>query len=106
MTASLVKAGGTKTTDTSAPVFSMASLLDGGVRRGSDVVKALCLGADAVLVGRPLVYGLAARGEDGVLDVLRILREELERTLILMGCPGVADLDPSWLIPRGQVVAA
>ena len=80
-------------------------LVDGGVRRGSDVVKALCLGADACLVGRAFVYGLAARGEEGVVDVLRILREELERTLVLMGCGGVGELDRSWVAPAGVPLA-
>src|SRR5207247_3320342 len=53
-------------------------LMDGGVRRGTDVVKALALGATAVLIGRPAAWGLAAAGEDGVADVLRILRDEIE----------------------------
>ena len=76
-------------------------LLDGGIRRGSDVVKALCLGADAVCIGRPFLYGLAVAGEAGVRAVLRILRTEIARTLTLMGVAGVHDLDPSWLIPAG-----
>ncbi len=74
-------------------------LLDGGVRRGSDVVKALCLGARGVFIGRPYLYGLAAGGEAGVREVLGILRAEIERTLILMGCPGVQALDRGWLLP-------
>lgn len=74
-------------------------LLDGGVRRGSDVIKALALGARAVMVGRPYVYGATVAGERGVLSILDIFRSEIERNLILMGCPGVTDLDPSWLIP-------
>lgn len=73
--------------------------LDGGVRRGSDVITALALGAKAVLVGRAYSYGLAADGERGTRHVLAILREDLRRTLILMGCPGVAALDRSWLLP-------
>ena len=72
-------------------------LLDGGVRRGTDVVKALCLGAETVLIGRAFLYGLAVAGEAGVADILRILREELNRALVLMGCPGVEHLDRSWL---------
>jgi isopentenyl diphosphate isomerase/L-lactate dehydrogenase-like FMN-dependent dehydrogenase len=75
-------------------------LLDGGVRRGTDIVKALALGADAVLVGRPYLYGLAVGGETGVSNVLEILRAELERTLALMGVGSVAELDRSWLVPR------
>jgi isopentenyl diphosphate isomerase/L-lactate dehydrogenase-like FMN-dependent dehydrogenase len=68
-------------------------LLDGGVRRGSDVVKALALGATACLIGRPWVYGLAAGGTPGVVRVLEILRDEIDRTLALIGRPGVASLD-------------
>src|SRR6185295_4423931 len=75
-------------------------LLDGGVRRGSDIVKALALGARAVLIGRPYVYGLIVDGQRGVQNVLEILQQELERTLALMGVQGVHELDPSWLIPR------
>ena len=60
-------------------------LVDGGFRRGTDVFKALALGASAVLVGRPTAWGLAAAGEDGVFDVLRILREELENVMTLAG---------------------
>ncbi|HKI91725.1 MAG TPA: alpha-hydroxy acid oxidase, partial [Gaiellaceae bacterium] len=74
-------------------------LVDGGVRRGTDVVKALALGARAVLVGRPFLYGLAAAGPDGVAAVLEILRDELRRTLVLMGCRDVRELNPSWLVP-------
>jgi L-lactate dehydrogenase (cytochrome)/(S)-mandelate dehydrogenase len=76
-------------------------LMDGGIRRGSDIVKALCLGADAVCIGRPFLYGLAARGEAGVVDVLGILRAELARTMTLMGVHKVCDLGPSWLIESG-----
>lgn len=73
-------------------------LVDGGIRSGGDVVVALALGASACLVGRPMLYGLGGGGPDGVRDVLRILREELERTLSLMGVPGVAAID------RGSVI--
>jgi L-lactate dehydrogenase (cytochrome)/(S)-mandelate dehydrogenase len=79
-------------------------LLDSGIRRGSDVVKALCLGADAVCIGRPYLYGLAARGPEGVGHVLRIFREEICRTMTLMGAARLSDLDESWLCPAGQVV--
>ncbi len=72
--------------------------LDGGVRRGEDVVIALCLGAQGVFIGRPYLYGLAAAGESGVLDVLSILRADIKRTLVMMGCPSVQELNPSWLI--------
>jgi 4-hydroxymandelate oxidase len=67
-------------------------LMDGGVRRGTDVVKALALGAAAVLLGRPAAWGLAAAGEDGVVDILRILREEVENAMTLCGCATVADV--------------
>jgi L-lactate dehydrogenase (cytochrome)/(S)-mandelate dehydrogenase len=72
--------------------------LDGGIRRGTDVITALALGAKGVFIGRPYLYGLAAAGEQGVGAVLEILREEIKRALILMGCPSVAALDRSWLI--------
>jgi isopentenyl diphosphate isomerase/L-lactate dehydrogenase-like FMN-dependent dehydrogenase len=71
----------------------VAVLLDGGVRRGSDVAKALSLGARAVLVGRPVVWGLAMAGADGVTAVLDILRAELNRTLQLMGRASVRELN-------------
>ena len=72
-------------------------LMDGGVRRGSDIVKALCLGARAVLVGRAYAYGLAAGGHAGVVRALQILRSDVERTLRLLGCPSIAALDRSYL---------
>ncbi|PWC29039.1 alpha-hydroxy-acid oxidizing protein [Teichococcus aestuarii] len=73
-------------------------LFDGGIRTGSDVVKALALGASAVLLGRPYVYGLALAGEDGVRAVLQGLAAELDLTLALMGCPGLDGLDGSALV--------
>ena len=80
-------------------------LLDGGVRRGTDVIKALCLGATAVCIGRPYLYGLAARGPEGVSHVLQILREEIARSMTLMGVARVGDLDETWLHPADQVVS-
>lgn len=71
--------------------------LDGGIRRGSDVFKALALGARAVCVGRPILWGLAANGTDGVVEVLNILRTELERTMALSGCPTLSCIDRSRL---------
>ena len=71
--------------------------MDGGVRRGSDVIKAICLGARAVLVGRAYAYGLAAAGEAGVTRALEILRADLERTLQLLGCPAITKLDRSFV---------
>jgi len=70
-------------------------LMDGGIRRGSDVVKALLLGARAVLIGRAYVYGLAAAGAPGVSRAIEILTADLNRTLRLLGCASLADLDPS-----------
>jgi isopentenyl diphosphate isomerase/L-lactate dehydrogenase-like FMN-dependent dehydrogenase len=72
-------------------------LLDSGIRRGSDVVKAICLGARAVLCGRAYAYGLAAGGEAGVTRALEILRTDIERTLRLLGCPAVSALDSSYV---------
>jgi L-lactate dehydrogenase (cytochrome) len=72
-------------------------LLDGGIRRGSDIVKALSLGARAVLVGRAYAYGLGAAGGAGVARAIEILRADLVRTLKLLGCPSVADLDRSYV---------
>jgi L-lactate dehydrogenase (cytochrome) len=73
--------------------------LDSGVRRGADVVKALALGARAVLVGRPYLYGLAVGGQAGVERALDILRGEIDKALALVGVPRVADLDRSILAP-------
>ncbi len=72
-------------------------LMDGGVRRGSDIVKALCLGARAVLCGRAYAYGLSAAGYAGVVRALEILRADAERTLKLLGCASVAALDRSYV---------
>ena len=72
-------------------------LIDSGFRRGADVVKALALGACAVMLGRATLYGLAARGEDGAADVLRILRQEIDTTLALIGCARAADLSPAFI---------
>jgi L-lactate dehydrogenase (cytochrome) len=75
-------------------------LLDGGVRRGSDALKALALGAKAVLIGRPYVWGLALAGQDGVSHMLEILRAEMARSMQLMGCSATDDLDHTWLMRR------
>jgi L-lactate dehydrogenase (cytochrome) len=81
-------------------------LLDGGIRRGSDIAKALCLGARAVLIGRAYAYGLGAAGGAGVARAIEILRTDLIRTLKLLGCSSLAELDRSfvdvpadWLAP-------
>ncbi len=71
--------------------------MDGGIRRGTDIVKALCLGARAVLCGRAYAYGLAAAGEAGVMRAIEILRVDLERTLRLLGCASVRELDRSYV---------
>lgn len=71
--------------------------MDGGVRRGGDIVKALCLGARAVLVGRAYAYGLAAAGYAGVARALEILRSDVERTMRLLGCASVKELDRSYI---------
>jgi len=76
-------------------------LMDGGIRRGTDVVKAICLGARAVLCGRAYAYGLAAAGEAGVVRAIEILRTDVERTLRLLGCSSVAALDRSYVnVPK------
>ncbi|XP_076834782.1 2-Hydroxyacid oxidase 1 isoform X3 [Brachyhypopomus gauderio] len=67
--------------------------LDGGIRRGTDVLKALALGARAVFVGRPVLWGLACEGEKGVTDVLQLLREELQLALALTGCRSLKEVD-------------
>jgi len=68
-------------------------LLDGGIRRGTDVVKALALGARAVMIGRPAIWGLAAAGAEGVASVMQILRTELLAAMALCGCPTLAAID-------------
>jgi L-lactate dehydrogenase (cytochrome) len=73
-------------------------LFDGGIRRGADVVKALALGARAVMIGRPYLYGLAADGQAGVEHALTILRNEIDKTLALLGTPRIHDLT------RGQIL--
>jgi L-lactate dehydrogenase (cytochrome) len=74
-------------------------LIDGGIRRGTDVAKALALGARACLVGRPLIYGLAVAGEAGAARALTLLRDELDLALALMGCRSVDALDRSFVAP-------
>jgi isopentenyl diphosphate isomerase/L-lactate dehydrogenase-like FMN-dependent dehydrogenase len=76
-------------------------LMDGGIRRGTDMAKAIAMGARAVLCGRAYAYGLAAAGEAGVDRAIEILRADLDRTLRLLGCPSIAELDQSYVnVPR------
>jgi isopentenyl diphosphate isomerase/L-lactate dehydrogenase-like FMN-dependent dehydrogenase len=70
-------------------------LVDGGIRRGTDVVKALALGARAAMIGRPVLWGLAVGGEEGVRHVLELLRDEIELALLLCGAPTPADVTPA-----------
>jgi L-lactate dehydrogenase (cytochrome) len=72
-------------------------LMDGGIRRGSDIVKAICLGARAVLIGRGYAYGLAAAGEAGVTRAIQIFTADLERTMRLLGCASIRELDRSYV---------
>jgi len=76
----------------------LALLVDGGIRRGSDVLKAMALGADAALVGRAVLYGVAAAGRPGATRALAILRQEIDRGLALLGCPSVRELGPRFLV--------
>jgi L-lactate dehydrogenase (cytochrome)/(S)-mandelate dehydrogenase len=75
----------------------MTVIVDGGFRRGSDIVKALALGAHAVLIGRATLYGVAAAGEAGAVRAIDILREETDRVMALIGCRSVAELGPEYL---------
>src|SRR5581483_11278457 len=79
-------------------------LLDGGIRRGSDIAKAICLGARAVRAGRAYAYGLGAAGRAGVARAIEVLRADLIRTLKLLGCASVAELNQSYVdVPREWV---
>ena len=77
-------------------------LMDGGIRRGADIVKAVCLGARAILCGRAYAYGMAAAGEAGITRAIEILRTDVERTLRLLGCPSIAALDRSYVDVAGN----
>jgi lactate 2-monooxygenase len=81
----------------------LAVLYDGGIRGGSDILKAVALGARAVLIGRPYAYGLGLAGEDGVRHVLRSLRNDFELTMRLSGYAGLAELGPGSLVRPGPV---
>jgi isopentenyl diphosphate isomerase/L-lactate dehydrogenase-like FMN-dependent dehydrogenase len=109
--------GGNNLDGTPAPIRTLAAvadavggqvdvLLDGGVRRGSDVVKALAMGADAVMIGRAYLWGLAANGQAGVENVLDVLRGGIDSAMLGMGRASVADLERADLvIPEGFLVA-
>ena len=73
--------------------------VDGGIRRGNDVLKAIALGARAVLIGRPILWGLTVAGEQGALDVLEILRRELDEAMLLCGCTALKDINRSLVSP-------
>ncbi|PYL49448.1 MAG: alpha-hydroxy-acid oxidizing enzyme [Verrucomicrobia bacterium] len=73
--------------------------VDGGLRRGSDVLKAIALGARAVLVGRPILWGLSVGGEEGAINVLEILRRELDEAMLLCGCAKLSEIGRSLLAP-------
>ncbi|MBD1922834.1 alpha-hydroxy-acid oxidizing protein [Microcoleus sp. FACHB-831] len=73
-------------------------LMDGGIRRGTDILKALALGAKAVLLGRPILWGLALGGEAGIQHVLELLRDELDSAIALSGCAKLQDIDPSLVV--------
>jgi (S)-mandelate dehydrogenase len=82
----------------SAPI-----LIDSGFRRGTDIVKALALGANAVLLGRAPLYGLAATGEAGVNHVLTLLKDEVDRTLAQVGCASASQLSPDYVLADGPM---
>ncbi|MBV6272835.1 alpha-hydroxy-acid oxidizing protein [Alcaligenaceae bacterium CGII-47] len=95
--------GGRQLDDACSPMMALGAvqaqtrvrpLIDSGFRRGSDVVKAMALGASGVLLGRPLLYGLAAAGEEGASAVLDIFRDEIDRTLANLGCASIRELTP------------
>jgi 4-hydroxymandelate oxidase len=74
-------------------------IVDGGIRRGADIVKAIALGARAVQIGRPIVWGLAVDGEEGVADVLSLLRDEFDMAMALCGCRSVSEISLDLLAP-------
>ncbi len=78
----------------------LAVIVDGGFRRGTDVVKAIALGAHAVMIGRATLYGLAAGGQDGVSHALTLLTSEIDRVLGQLGCRSLADIGPHLLVSR------
>jgi L-lactate dehydrogenase (cytochrome) len=79
----------------------MELIVDGGICRGTHVVKSLAAGANAVSIGKPYLYGLASGGQQGVEKALEILKTETERTMALSGCAAIADIKEDMLIKRG-----
>jgi isopentenyl diphosphate isomerase/L-lactate dehydrogenase-like FMN-dependent dehydrogenase len=77
--------------------------VDGGIRRGTDVVKAIACGARAVFVGRPILWGLALSGEAGVKSVLEMLRQEFDLAMALSGCPTLAAITRDLVRPMGKI---
>jgi isopentenyl diphosphate isomerase/L-lactate dehydrogenase-like FMN-dependent dehydrogenase len=75
-------------------------MLDGGIRRGSDVVKAIALGADMAFIGRAPLYGIAAGGQAGAKHAIDLLKSEVDRVIALLGCPSIAQLGPQFLAQR------
>jgi (S)-mandelate dehydrogenase len=103
--------GGRQLDSAAAPITALPAIvqavdrrcelyLDGGVRRGSDVVKALCLGATSAMIGRATLFGVAAAGQEGAERSLELLRDEFDRCLALLGCPHAAKLEPGFLQSR------
>ena len=80
----------------------MTVIVDGGIRRGADIAKALCMGAKAVLIGRAYAYGFAAAGTAGVLRAIDILFADLDRTMRLLGCPSTRELDGRYVEVPGE----
>ncbi len=78
-------------------------IMDGGIRRGTDVFKALALGAKAVLIGRPILWGLTVNGEGGVNHVLELLKDELLLAMALSGCPSIAEINDSFLLKNQKI---
>ena len=78
---------------------NMAVMVDSGFRRGTDILKALCMGADFVFVGRPMLYAAAIAGEAGVSHAIKLLLEEVHRDMALMGVASIKDLGPQCLVP-------
>ncbi len=80
--------------------FEALVLIDGGIRRGTDVLKALALGASLCMIARPHLFGLAVAGEAGVARVLDVFRREIDRAMGLLGVRRIAELGPDLLVPR------